>query len=100
MNFTLKMTTAALVALSITACQDAKMTAPAATTAPALQAAPAAAAFDWFSYEGRDPEFAAPLTAGTYQNPVLAGYFQTRLSLKEPMPTAAKIFIWQCHLLS
>ncbi len=82
MNFTLKMTTAALVALSITACQDAKMTAPAATTAPAMQAAPAAAAFDWFSYEGRDPEFVAPLTAGTYQNPVLAGYF--------PDPTITK----------
>lgn len=82
MNFTLKITAAALVALSLTACQDANMAAPATTTTPAAQAAPAAAAFDWFSYEGRDPEFAAPLTAGTYQNPVLAGYF--------PDPTITK----------
>lgn len=82
MNFTLKITAAALLALSLTACQDANMAAPATTTTPAAQAAPTAAAFDWFSYEGRDPEFAAPLTAGTYQNPVLAGYF--------PDPTITK----------
>jgi len=82
MNFTLKITAAALVALSLTACQDANMAAPAKTTTPAVQAVPAAAAFDWFSYEGRDPEFATPLTAGTYQNPVLAGYF--------PDPTITK----------
>ncbi|MDZ7870572.1 MAG: glycoside hydrolase family 43 protein [Rheinheimera sp.] len=82
MNFTLKITAAALMALSLTACQDANMAAPATTTTPAVQAAPAAAAFDWFSYEGRDPEFATPLPAGTYQNPVLAGYF--------PDPTITK----------
>ncbi|MDX3773394.1 glycoside hydrolase family 43 protein [Chromatiaceae bacterium AAb-1] len=40
------------------------------------QATPAAAAqFDWFDYQGRDPVFAEPLPPGTYQNPVLAGFF-------------------------
>ncbi|WP_348733841.1 glycoside hydrolase family 43 protein [Rheinheimera texasensis] len=89
MNYSLKLveklSTIALFGLQLGACQDANMAAPAATTTPVVQAAqtaPAAAVFDWFSYEGRDPEFATPLTAGTYQNPVLAGYF--------PDPTITK----------
>jgi alpha-N-arabinofuranosidase len=86
MNYSLKLvgklSTIALFGLHLGACQDAKVVTPAATATPVVQAAPVAAAFDWFSYEGRDPEFAAPVTAGTYQNPVLAGYF--------PDPTITK----------
>lgn len=82
MNFTLKLMTVALFGLGLSACQDAKMPEPVASPLPVMQAAPSAAAFDWFRYEGRDPEFATPLTAGTYQNPVLAGYF--------PDPTITK----------
>ncbi|MFC0047300.1 glycoside hydrolase family 43 protein [Rheinheimera tilapiae] len=81
MNLTLKFTSAALLGLGLCACQDAKVAAPAATATPVVQALPAAA-FDWFSYEGRDPQFVPPVTAGTYQNPVLAGYF--------PDPTITK----------
>ena len=32
-------------------------------------------AFDWFEYTGRDSTFAAPLPAGSYYNPILAGYY-------------------------
>lgn len=32
-------------------------------------------AFDSFTYTGRDPAFAAPLPAGHYRNPILAGYY-------------------------
>ena len=34
-----------------------------------------AVAFDWFEYTGRDSTFAAPLPAGSYFNPILAGYY-------------------------
>lgn len=32
-------------------------------------------AFDWFRYEGRDPQFEEPLQPGRYRNPVLAGFY-------------------------
>lgn len=41
---------------------------PAPTTVTTVQ-------FDWFNYQGLDPIFDGPLAAGTYQNPVLAGFF-------------------------
>lgn len=31
--------------------------------------------FDWFEYQGNDDVFIEPLEKGTYQNPVIAGYF-------------------------
>jgi alpha-N-arabinofuranosidase len=31
-------------------------------------------AFDWFRYEGRDPQFEDPTEPGHYQNPILAGF--------------------------
>jgi alpha-N-arabinofuranosidase len=34
-----------------------------------------AVAFDWFRYEGRDPQFETPPAPGHYQNPVLAGFY-------------------------
>ena len=42
---------------------------------PAKDSPAAVAQFDWFEYQGQDPVFAAPLEAGQYQNPVLAGFF-------------------------
>lgn len=33
------------------------------------------ASFDSFNYSGNDPEFSAPLAAGSYQNPILAGFY-------------------------
>src|SRR3982750_1388200 len=46
----------------------------------ALAAAPAYAqnntvAFDWFEYPGRDDAYVAPLPAGSFHNPILAGYY-------------------------
>ena len=35
----------------------------------------AAVAFDWFEYTGRDSTFATPLPPGSYNNPILAGYY-------------------------
>lgn len=35
----------------------------------------ATVAFDWFRYEGRDPQFGQPPRPGQYQNPVLAGFY-------------------------
>jgi xylan 1,4-beta-xylosidase len=32
-------------------------------------------AFDWFEYTGRDSTFVEPLPAGSYHNPILAGYY-------------------------
>jgi xylan 1,4-beta-xylosidase len=32
-------------------------------------------AFDWFEYVGRDRVFDAPLAAGQYRNPILAGFY-------------------------
>lgn len=31
--------------------------------------------FDWFEYTGKDAAFAAPLPAGSYRNPILAGFY-------------------------
>ncbi len=31
--------------------------------------------FDWFEYAGRDATFSAPLPAGSFHNPILAGYY-------------------------
>lgn len=31
--------------------------------------------FDWFEYKGNDPVFASPLPAGSYRNPILAGFY-------------------------
>lgn len=31
--------------------------------------------FDWFEYSGNDDHFAAPLPAGSYRNPILAGFY-------------------------
>jgi xylan 1,4-beta-xylosidase len=46
----------------------------------ALVAVPAyaqdnAVAFDWFEYNGRDDAYVAPLPAGSFHNPILAGYY-------------------------
>ena len=38
-------------------------------------AAPAPVAFDWFEYTGRDTAFASPLPAGSFRNPILAGFY-------------------------
>ncbi|HET9864219.1 MAG TPA: glycoside hydrolase family 43 protein [Steroidobacteraceae bacterium] len=45
-----------------------------AGTAPPVLATDAAL-FHWFEYTGRDPLYAAPLPAGSFHNPVLAGYY-------------------------
>ena len=37
-------------------------------------AAQAQVSFDWFEYRGHDATFEAPLPAGSYRNPVLAGF--------------------------
>jgi xylan 1,4-beta-xylosidase len=37
--------------------------------------APPAAHFKWFEYVGHDRVFAAPLPAGSYRNPILAGFY-------------------------
>ncbi|HET7809271.1 MAG TPA: glycoside hydrolase family 43 protein [Steroidobacteraceae bacterium] len=34
-----------------------------------------AAQFFWFEYTGRDPVYSAPLPAGSFHNPILAGYY-------------------------
>ena len=44
-----------------------------AAATPPLRAAPPVH-FDWFEYSGRDVAFEAPLPAGHYRNPVLAGF--------------------------
>jgi len=45
----------------------------------ALAAVPAhaddAVAFEWFEYTGRDPTFTEALPAGSFYNPILAGYY-------------------------
>jgi xylan 1,4-beta-xylosidase len=40
-----------------------------------LLAAAQAVSFDWFEYTGRDAVFEQPLHAGSYRNPVLAGFY-------------------------
>lgn len=61
----------------LSACQPAVDTAAnhTPTPKPAPVPATAAAQFNWFEYQGLDPLFAEPLAQGTYQNPVLAGFF-------------------------
>ena len=56
------------LALAMLACASATQAAQAA------QGAAAPARFDWFEYTGRDAAFEAPLPAGHYRNPVLAGF--------------------------
>src|SRR5690606_22548552 len=49
----------------------------AATSSAAATPVPDAAppvSFDWFEYRGHDAAFEAPLPAGHYRNPVLAGF--------------------------
>ncbi|HEV7717336.1 MAG TPA: glycoside hydrolase family 43 protein, partial [Steroidobacteraceae bacterium] len=47
----------------------------AAMTARALSAAAPTVTFDWFEYTGRDAVLDTPLPAGSYRNPVLAGFY-------------------------
>lgn len=47
----------------------------AALTSVASAATPASVSFDSFTYTGRDPAFEAPLPAGHFRNPILAGYY-------------------------
>ena len=35
----------------------------------------ATVAYDWFEYVGRDSVFEKPLPAGSYRNPILAGFY-------------------------
>jgi xylan 1,4-beta-xylosidase len=51
----------------------AAMVVPAA--APAQAPGTAAVYFDWFEYSGHDSVFDQPLPAGSYRNPILAGFF-------------------------
>lgn len=44
-------------------------------TPTVLAVAPAPVVFDWFEYTGRDTVFAAPLPAGSFRNPILAGFY-------------------------
>ncbi len=44
-----------------------------ALASAAFAAAPVA--FDWFEYTGRDTVFATPLPAGSFRNPILAGFY-------------------------
>lgn len=41
----------------------------------AVPAQPEPVAFDWFEYTGRDAVFDQPLPAGSYRNPILAGFY-------------------------
>lgn len=40
-----------------------------------LARAEPAVSFDWFEYTGKDAVFATPLPAGSYHNPILAGFY-------------------------
>jgi len=62
---------ALVLGLLLSGCQPAQQAvAPVAGSAPQ-----ATASFDWFDYQGKDPIFSTPLPAGTFQNPVLAGFY-------------------------
>ena len=41
----------------------------------AARAQQPAVSFDWFEYTGHDPVFEQPLPAGSYRNPILAGFY-------------------------
>ncbi|MBM0106141.1 glycoside hydrolase family 43 protein [Steroidobacter sp. S1-65] len=43
--------------------------------APWLVRAEPAVSFDWFEYTGKDAVFDTPLPAGSYRNPILAGFY-------------------------
>jgi xylan 1,4-beta-xylosidase len=43
--------------------------------AATAEADDATVSFDWFEYTGRDSTFTAPLPAGSFRNPILAGYY-------------------------
>ena len=45
----------------------------AALSAASVRAEPVS--FDWFEYTGNDALYSAPLPAGSYRNPILAGYY-------------------------
>ncbi len=49
--------------------------APGVAQAQASATINADVAFDWFDYRGDDAVFAAPLAAGQYRNPILAGFY-------------------------
>lgn len=62
--------------LGLAGCKPASNSEPGNNSIPApTTVATATAQFDWFNYQGLDPIFEGPLAAGTYQNPVLAGFF-------------------------
>lgn len=56
----------------ITGCGLAVLLAALLSPLPVLAVEPVL--FDWFEYRGDDPVFATPLPAGSYRNPVLAGF--------------------------
>lgn len=60
--------------LGLSACQPASTPEATSNTVPTVTAS-STAQFDWFHYQGMDPIFDGPLAAGTFQNPVLAGFF-------------------------
>lgn len=65
---------ALVLGLLLSGCQPAQQAAAPVSAGSDIQAAPVAS-FDWFDYQGKDPIFAAPLPAGSFQNPVLAGFY-------------------------
>ncbi|GGW60663.1 glycoside hydrolase family 43 protein [Alishewanella tabrizica] len=60
--------------LGLSACQPASTPEANSNTVPTVTAS-STAQFDWFHYQGMDPIFDGPLASGTFQNPVLAGFF-------------------------
>src|SRR2546423_14454318 len=64
------------VGLVLAAEPRAALPTPTGITKPATAVAPAPLAyFNWFEYTGRDSQFDHPLPAGSYRNPVLAGFY-------------------------
>ena len=47
----------------------------ATAAAPAVSAAGRTVAFDWFEYTGRDPALESSMPAGSFRNPILAGFY-------------------------
>ncbi len=56
-------------------------------TSTAFAAAPVA--FDWFEYTGRDDIFTTPLPAGSFRNPILAGFYPDPSVCRVPGKSAA-----------
>ncbi len=71
--------------LSLLTTMIATAFATAATAAPA----PAPVVFDWFEYTGRDTAFAPPLPAGSYRNPILAGFYPDPSLCRVPAKNAS-----------